>query len=330
MLAVGMGSDATRDQLDDAPSQEAPLEAPVAVAPPPRDAHWWGETVLEVDRVARAVAGPLTIWARRRPREWAIASTRGRDGHAGDAERGHEVPDDDIAEDATVERFSFADAPPALLLRPSLADRSMVVRPEGSLAIPSGERVTLFVSSPVWVTVSVGRATRHDARRRRGGGRRPPPRREDDAVEDVRLTEIPSYRLSDTWFGSSTLVGELCYSSRTAGRLSLDELPVRPHRAITPVTIDNRAATALVLQRLLVPLPTLALYADRDGALWTQGVTMTREADVDQAVARVDAAAPAVRRGPAQRLAEPREVAAAGAMVRAFSRFFRGAEGHES
>jgi hypothetical protein len=57
---------------------------------------------------------------------------------------------------------------------------------------------------------------------------------------------------------------------------------------------------------------------------------MTREADVDQAVARVDAAAPAVRRGPAQRLAEPREVAAAGAMVRAFSRFFRGAEGHES
>jgi hypothetical protein len=325
MLVDVMSSDAARDQSD-APSREAPLEEATGPTPPPRDPHWWGETVLPVGGVVRAVAGPLTIWARRHPREWAIMTVRGSDGSTGEAERGHEVPDDDVPEDAAVERFSFSESPAALLLRPVLADRSVVVRPEGTFAVPSGERVTLFVSTPVWLTISVGRASR--GRRRRG--RKPPARRDEDALEDVLLTEIPSHRLSDTWFGPSTLVGELCYASRTAGRLAIDELPIRPHRAVTPVTLDNRAATPLVVQRVLVPVPTLALYADQDGGLWTQGVSLTREADVDQAVARVESTPPVVARGPAERLADPRTAAPATAVVRAFSRLFRGGEGQAS
>ena len=325
MLVDVMSSDVARERSD-APSQEAPLDEATGPTPPPRDPHWWGETVLAVGGVVRAVAGPLTLWARRHPREWAIMTTSGSDGTAGEAERGHEVPEDDVPEDAAVRRFSFSESPPALLLRPVLADRPVVVRPESTLSVPSGERVTLFVSTPVWVTISVGRPSR--GRRRRG--RKPNTRRDEDALEDVLLTEIATHRLSDTWFGPSTLVGELCYASRTAGRLTIDELPIRPHRAVTPVTIDNRAATPLLVQRVLVPVPTLALFADQDGGLWTQGVSLTREADVDQAVARVDSAPPTVARGPAERLAEPRTAALATSVVRAFSRLFRGGEGQAS
>lgn len=312
----------TRAHDADALSQEAPLESVVVAAPRPRDPHWWGETVVDVDTVVRAVAGPLTIWARRRAKEWAFITANSGDGAAGEAERGTLVEADDVPEGEATLRFGFAEAPAALLLRPVLVDRPVVVRPDGPLAIPGGERVTIFVSTPVWVTISVGRASRSRKRR----GRKPSVRTDEEAVEDVWLAELPTHRLSDTWFGPSTRVGELCYASRTAGRLSLDEIPIRPHRAVTPVTIDNRAVTPLIVQRLLVPIPTLALYADAGGTLWTQGVTLTRDGDADAAIARVDGAPPTVREGPPERIAEPREPEHAASVVRAFSRLFRGNE----
>jgi hypothetical protein len=310
---------------DASPTQEAPLEeAPASVAPP-AEARWWGETALEVGEVARAVVGPLVLWARRRARDWSLATQTGPDGHAGEAERGRRVPDDDLPDDVPLQRFSFAETPGALLLRPALADRPVVVRPESPLAVPSGERVTLYVSTPVWVTISVGRASRRAPARRRS--RRTAEAEGPPATEDIRLTEIATYRLSDTWFGPSTLVGELCYASRTAGRLDLSELPVRPHRAVTPVIIDNRATSPLVIQRLVVPIPSLALYADGVGALWTQGVTLTRESDGDAAITRVDAAGFGTGAKGLERIAEPR-VAATTGVVRAFSRLFRGGEGN--
>jgi hypothetical protein len=314
------------EESGSSPTQEAPLEeAPPAVAPPV-DARWWGETALGVGDVARAIVGPLTVWGRRRAFDWSIATKGGGDGQAGEAERGRVVPEGALPDDAAIQRFSFAEAPGALLLRPALADRPVVVRPEHPLAVPSGERVTLFVSTPVWVVVSVGRPSRGSTSRRRG--RRPPAPEPERAasIEDVRLLELPSYRLSDTWFGPSTFVGELCYASRTAGRLALDELPVRPHRAVTPVIIDNRAPSALVVQRLLVPIPSLALYTDVDGTLWTQGVTLTRESEGDTAITRVDNASQGAGGKRLERLAEPRTTATTG-VVRAFSRLFRGGEG---
>lgn len=313
-----MPADAVRD-AEDAPVQEAPLEAPPPETPPPRDQHWWGETTLGVGEVGRTVAGPFTLWARRREREWLLATTVAADGHAGEGERCHVVPEDDVAEGATRQRFSFSEAPAAIVTKPRPADRAVVVRPENDLAIPSGERVTIYVSMPVWVAVSVGRPSVADRRRRRG--RQAARRSEQQEREDVLLAELPTYRLSDTWFGPSTREGELCYASRTAGRLSLEDIPIRPHRAVTPVTVDNRASTTLLLQRLLVPVPSLALYCDADGALWTQGVTLTRDGDGDDATAQVDASPPTVRRGAAERVSDPRVVAPTG-VVRAFSRLF--------
>jgi hypothetical protein len=316
-----MTTDGTREH-EDAPVRQPPVETPApTAAAPPRDARWWGETALPVGGVARVVAGPLRLWARRRAHEWALVTTTGSNGHAGEAERGHPVPEDDVPESGSVHRFSFAQSPAALVLRPVLADRAVVVRPESPLWIPSGERVVLFMSTPVWVGVSVGRPSRQRVARRRG---RRPERSAEDAVEDVGLIDIPTYRLSDTWFGPSTLVGELCYSSRTAGRLALDELPTRPHRAVTPVTIENLAASSLELRRLVVPIPSLALYADTRSGLWTQGVTLSRETDSDLATARVDTTPPTVAHGPPERLADARLATPAGGMVHAFSRLFRG------
>lgn len=318
-----MPSDVPRDDPD-APTREAPLEETDGVETTPVDPRWWGETRLEVGQVARLVAGPLRLWAERRAHEWRLVSEHGADGHAGAAERGHAVDQDDVPEDGAAQRFSFAAAPAALIVRPALADRPVVVRPDGVIAIPSGERVTLYVSTPVWLVLSVGRPS--VSPKRRGASRRPPPPSERDATDDVLLTEVPSHRLSDTWFGSSTREGELCYSSRTAGRLTLEELPLRPHRAVTPVTIRNQAAQPLVIDRFQVPIPLLSLYVDADDALWTNGVTLSRETEGEHAGLRIEPSPPRTRHGVPERLAPPRTTASGSAVVRAFSRLFRGSE----
>ena len=93
---------------------------------------------------------------------------------------------------------------------------------------------------------------------------------------------------------------------------------------MTPVRIENKAADALEFQRVQVPVPQLALYRDADGALWTNGVTLTRESGGDLAAVRVDAAPPRSRVGGVERLAEPRSVVTGSAVVRAFGRLLKG------
>lgn len=70
--------------------------------------------------------------------------------------------------------------------------------------------------------------------------------------------------------------GTLAYASKTACRLSLDELPKRPHRAVTPIRIFNRAASSLKLERILVPVPNLILFYSEDQGLWTQTISLSR------------------------------------------------------
>ena len=87
---------------------------------------------------------------------------------------------------------------------------------------------------------------------------------------------MPIYRPSDTWFGPSTREGELCYGSQTNCLLHLDELPFRPHRAITPVMVKNKAETALLIERMSLPVNYLSLFHASSGQLWTQTITMER------------------------------------------------------
>jgi len=303
--------------MSDAPSdaggphlERPPDEAPVAGTPPaepsdePRDPRWWGSVTLPIGGVARWRAGPSTVFAQRRASDWRLWHETEPDETAVAAELARQV-EDDPPEAAPTARFSFAETPDTITVSPALADRPIIVRPESSLSIPPGERVTLYVSSPVWMALQV------DVRRPKRGSKGPSP---------SVLTELPSFRPSDTWFGPSTREGELCYAVRTAARSDVADLPLRPHRAVTPVTVQNQAATPLDVARIEAPMPFLSLYADRGGRLWTDGVLFTREPDDDTSV-RVTAAAPAG----GKRLAEPRDTRSFGQTIsRTFSRLLRG------
>jgi hypothetical protein len=179
----------------------------------------------------------------------------------------------------------------ALRLLPRLPDRPVVSRPDTPFYVLAGEEIRLFVSSPVWVHVLSG---------------------------ERELLEIPIYRPSDTWFGPSTREGEVCYASWTSGRTELAELPRRPHRAVATVRVENHTEKSVLVERLNIPVPYLALYAAADGSLWTQGVTLRMVEDGATAEIHIAKEGPPEAPG-ATRLADPREDADRNLLVRALS-----------
>ena len=270
----------------------------------PLDPRWWGSVTLPVGGVARWRAGPSTVVAQRRASDWRVWHEAGTDAYAVDAERVRRV-EEEPPDTSPSARFSFAETPDTITVHPALADRPVIVRPESRLSIPPGERVTLHVSSPVWMALQL------KVRRPKRGSKGPSP---------VVLTELPTSRPTDTWFGPSTREGELCYAVRTAARTDVADLPLRPHRAVTPVTIENQAATPMEIARIEAPMPFLALHVDREGRLWTDAVLVTRQADDDTAV-KVTPGAPTG----GERLAEPRDTRSFGQTIsKTFSRLLRG------
>ena len=171
----------------------------------------------------------------------------------------------------------------------------MVSRPLKPVHIPPGQEITFFVSSPLWLRLELPEG-------------------------NSLLEEFPIRRPSDTWFGPSTQVGELCYASETNCLLSLDELPARPHRAFTPVVISNKGDDMMLLERLNLPVPYLSLY-EADGRLWTQTVNMSREQELGLATVDMATGPPPQAKG-AQPLRGPRRALEKNVLTWALSALF--------
>ena len=178
----------------------------------------------------------------------------------------------------------------------SLANRPVISRPVTPFHLPAGEEATLFVSTPVWLHLAAAKPLRD-------------------------LTDVPIQRPSDTWFGPSTREGQLCYDSRTSGRLHLEEVPQRPHRAVTRVVIRNDGSDALRLERLSLPAPFLAVFEADDGLLWTTPVTLVREPSGEMGTVKIHENPPQEARH-ARRLSPPREKPTHASLVRALSALF--------
>ncbi|GAA6170550.1 hypothetical protein NBRC116592_02200 [Colwellia sp. KU-HH00111] len=180
-----------------------------------------------------------------------------------------------------------------LEIKPSLADRTVVCRPKSPITLVPQASVIIYLSTPVWVTIGVT-----DSKYR-------------------LLKEVATQQLSDTWFGSSTREGELCYASQTLGRLDSANLPYRMQRAITPLLIENKADNDLVFERIALPVPSLSLYMTKSGQLCTQNVTLVRENDGDFAKLKLGQPKPELTL-----INGPRMVISHGQLIRAFSAIF--------
>lgn len=257
------------------------------------DQPWWQTQGVPEGRTLHLTLGPLDLAIGRSRPTWLIRIERQPEADTetrlkSRVAKGLPEPYD--------ERFVQADAAESIRLEPLLADRPIVIRPRQPIYLPGNEEVTLYLSTPVYLRLLAG----------------DPP---------VLLKEIPSLVLSDTWFGPSTQEGELCYAGRTHARPRIEELPRRPHRAITPLLIRNRANAVLPLEKISLPAPMLALYGAADASLWTQRVTLVREDASDLAKVSIDSQPPDPGM-PVEKLADPRKDPSRSGLVRAFSVLF--------
>ena len=179
----------------------------------------------------------------------------------------------------------------ALTLGPRLADRSVVARLEVPLRIAAGDRATIYVGSPLWAEVQLGSSST-------------------EAVGELRFYDPPN-----TWFGPNTREGELCYASRTTGRLRRDVIEHQGDRAITPVVISNLSDAPLVFERVRIPIPRLTLWLADDESLWTNRLLINHSKEVSD---EIETKAPtALDVGEFRELAGPREVAETNLFTRA-------------
>lgn len=259
---------------------------------------WWGRFSVNEEQTIQWQIGPLKLAVQRLLNEWQIAYER--DETLAEEANGWQLdqtaPDVNTLGYAHTERYTFDQTSPILWVLPALADRPVVTRPLNPFYIASGEKTVVFVTSPLWVSIAV-----------------------DDPPK--KLQEMPIRRPSDTWFGPSTMEGELCYASRTHGRLNFDNVPLQPHRAITQVTISNRAISQLLVERLSLPVPFLSLFESPDGLLWTQAVTMVHTRETGMATFDVEKSPPA-QASQVKLVSEPRQIPGQNMVIRAFGVLF--------
>lgn len=251
--------------------------------------RWWGSFELETGQAARWRIGPLELWIRRREREWRLVTRHHAEQETEDWDLTLPVDGEELPDLDEVIRFAARKTAPGVEIQPALGDRSIVTHPVNPFHVLAGEEVTLFVSTPLWIRV------------RAGSGRRV-------------LTEIPVVRTKDTWLGTTTLDGELCYASRTAARLHEENLPQRPHRAITEVILRNPSESELLVDRLGLPVVHLPLYWSAERGFCTPRITLEQGEPTELANVKIGERAPAAG---AERVAEARTRVTRNVFVRA-------------
>lgn len=258
---------------------------------------WWGNFKLQIEDNKQWQIGKLKLIVRRLIDEWQIAYEPTEGFHREDTN--WEIKNTEQLPETlnNNSRYVLHNTTGQLIITPQLADRSIISRPHIPFNLTAGEEITLYVSSSLWLEIAIG------------------------STPKKILTSIAIQRLSDTWFGPSTLEGEFCYASTTHCRTNVEDIPDRSHRAITPVLIRNQSKTTLLLDRLNLPTPLLPLYASSTGQLWTPQITLTREKDGDMAELKIDSRPPK-NKGRMKKINEARKTTDSSVLFRAFSTVF--------
>lgn len=264
-------------------------------SPTMRDGRWAEPYSLAPGQTQYHELSHTRVWVTLLDQEWQVCSERIADDT--ESERWLEkttwsLPDAELA----VQRFIRPDEGNQVTYRPAMSGLATVIRPYQPLTIPADGECTIYVGTLLWMRILVGE-------------------------HQVQIMELPLATPSMTWVGRTTMEGELCYSAATYARLVLEAVPKRPWRAISPVRIVNRRSEPLTLERFNLPAPLLSLHRNELGQLWTPGVTVLCETDMNSARLKVDHQLIEAA-GSCELVAPAREQASKGGLIRAYDRIF--------
>ncbi|WP_395339000.1 DUF432 domain-containing protein [Ningiella sp. W23] len=229
---------------------------------------WWGEHHFELNELKTWRFRERYFSIKRTENEWTVSNKETQKEEECVIQLDSKPQDNsdsnqqEFLQGVSNQRFMLGKTKPSLFIEPSLADRAMIARPSTALNVLPGESVTFFVSSPLWFTIYLSQ-------------------------EETPLSDLPFWRPSDSWFGPSTMQGDLCYAKFTDAKTEFAQLDRRENRALTRVTITNEQDTTLAVQRINLPVPKLKLYHDSDKQFWTDDVNILQQMEHNQAVSSV-------------------------------------------
>ncbi|MFC4655283.1 MULTISPECIES: DUF432 domain-containing protein [Rheinheimera] len=259
--------------------------------------QWWQAQTLNHQQVVRLQIGPLVVYLQRKTGEWWLHTEQLTEPEQNMAHASY-LPEWPLHK--VFSRYVFTHEPLQFCLTPLLQDRPVVVKTRQPVYLPVGEEVTFYISSPVVIRLELKQP-------------------------DILLQELPTQRLSDTWFGPNTQAGELCYADKTQARHSKEELPARAHRAITPIRVKNNSSQMMSIEKLSLPLPFLSLYGLPDGSLWTDLVQIDHQNDAELSRLNIHKQMPPGHAN-AIRLSRPRQAFEKHGLFRVFSDLFQHTE----
>lgn len=228
--------------------------------------RWYGEHQFSLKQTACWQVGERLIAIKRGDREWTIWNK--------------ETPDDlnqpitvntriepTALEVAPYSRYMVTKTSDTLMIEPSLADRAVVATPSTPLVVMPQETIEVYVSTPLWMSIFI-------------------------AETDMLIADIPFWRPSDSWFGPSTMKGDLCYSKYTDARVDLTQLEQHSCRAITEVSLRNDLHEPLKVEKLNLPVPSLKLYVNQKSEFWTDRVSIVQREEHGKSISLVTQSLP--------------------------------------
>lgn len=198
---------------------------------------FWGNYTLATDESPLHLSlGLLHVWIRQKDSEIWIAHQYEKNLPA-DKEAG-EI----LNEHKSWSRWAHKSPENSLVVTPVFPDLPIIVSSEFPLKISSGTKIQIFTRIPIWIRISFSKS-------------------------DYILTEIPSIRLSRTWFGTP-LEGELCYWSTTKARRNLAAVENKPYVVNCPIWITNKSSEDLNFEKFCFRVERLGIHRVKD-ELWS-------------------------------------------------------------
>ncbi len=146
-------------------------------------------------------------------------------------------------------RFAYSGKPSRLRVIPCLGEYPFVVKPDSTFMILPGEKAKIYLSTPMNVRLV-------------------------DLGASQVIDEIPVLHRVKTWFGNSPTSGQLCFFTRIHAALIEENLPFRPHRALTHVYIENSSKLPIPIEKLKIPVNYLTLYQENRGVFVTSSLSV--------------------------------------------------------
>ena len=111
---------------------------------------WWGDISFDLNKTKTWRIGERRISVQRKDTEWLIWNQETKEESFVELILEDSIPNH-CSIDVLPQRYLVKNTQKCLTVKPLLANRSIIVRPTSTLNILPGERIELYVSSPLWL-----------------------------------------------------------------------------------------------------------------------------------------------------------------------------------